>query len=182
MLLYSDIVRETDPILRKKSETVSFPLSKELQEISMQMREYLVNSVDEELAAKYNLRAGVGLAAPQIRVSKRIIALYFEDENTQVDMILYNPRIISHSLERIYLPSGEGCLSVDRDVQGYVPRYKKITVRYNDDKGNIQEIKASNFFAIVLQHEIDHLNGIMFYDHIHKENPFTIPPNTAPLE
>ncbi|MER2064524.1 MAG: peptide deformylase, partial [Alkalibacterium sp.] len=69
----------------------------------------------------------------------------------------------------------EGCLSVDREVPGYVPRHKRIRVEYFDVDGNKQKKRLKNFPAIVVQHEIDHLNGVMFYDRIDPENPLALP-------
>ncbi|MDT3391881.1 MAG: peptide deformylase, partial [Bacillota bacterium] len=72
------------------------------------------------------------------------------------------------------LSEGEGCLSVDRDVPGYVVRHDRITLRYYDIDGNQHKIRLKNYPAIVCQHEIDHLHGILFYDHIDHEHPFTM--------
>lgn len=92
------------------------------------------------------------------------------------------PKIISHSVERTYLQSGEGCLSVDREVPGYVPRYTRITVKATSINGEEVKLRLKGLPAIVFQHEIDHLNGVMFYDHINKENPFAAPDGSKPLE
>ena len=81
-----------------------------------------------------------------------------------------------------YLQGGEGCLSVDEQIDGYVVRYARITIRAYDMDGNELKLRLKGYPAIVLQHEIDHLNGIMFYDHINQDNPFTIPENANPIE
>lgn len=173
-----DIVREGTPILRQVTEEVPVPLTSEDQEILKCMLQFLKNSQDTELAAKYKLRSGVGLSANQIGVNKRMFAAYFRDEKGKFhEYALINPKIISHSVSMIYITNGEGCLSVDRDVNGYVPRYERIKVKAIDIAGEEVTIKLSGFGAIVAQHEIDHLNGIMFYDHINKENPFHLPEN-----
>jgi len=70
------------------------------------------------------------------------------------------------------LAEGEGCLSVDRDIPGYVPRHDRITLRYQDVDGTSHKLRLKNYPAIVCQHEIDHLNGILFFDHINMEHPF----------
>src|SRR5699024_5291411 len=108
---------------------VNLPASKEEKETLEKMLQFIKNSQDQEIAKKYKLRAGVGLAAPQIGISKRMIAIHFEDLQGKVYSDGYfNPKIISHSVEKTYLSSGEGCLSVNREVLGYVPRYARITV------------------------------------------------------
>ena len=67
---------------------------------------------------------------------------------------------------------GEGCLSVNREVDGIVPRYARVTVEGYDTKGNKIRIRAREELAIAFQHEIDHLNGVMFTDYIDPKNPF----------
>ncbi|WP_019792838.1 peptide deformylase, partial [Streptococcus sobrinus] len=88
--------------------------------------------------------------------------------------IMYNPRIVSHSVQDAALADGEGCLSVDREVPGYVVRHSRVTVEYVDKNGDKQKIKLRGYNSMVVQHEIDHTNGIMFYDHINEDNPFEI--------
>ncbi|BBP88989.1 hypothetical protein BsIDN1_26070 [Bacillus safensis] len=66
------------------------------------------------------------MAAPQINISKRMIAVHCEDEDgEEYSYALFNPRIVSHSVKRAYLATGEGCLSVDEAIPGFVPRYQK---------------------------------------------------------
>ncbi|WP_249869920.1 peptide deformylase [Oceanobacillus saliphilus] len=183
MILMKDIVREGHPSLKKAAAEVSLPISNEEKKILEDMLEFLKNSQDEETAGKYNLRAGVGLAAPQLGIEKRMIAIHFEDFNGKLYSYgLVNPKIISHSVEKSYLSSGEGCLSVDRPVEGYVPRHARITIKATDIDGNPVKLRLKGYPAVVVQHEIDHLNGIMFYDHINKDNPFEIPDNSTPIE
>ncbi|WEG11753.1 peptide deformylase [Pullulanibacillus sp. KACC 23026] len=176
MLTMEDIVREGHPALRKVSKEVTLPPSEEEKEILQKMMEFLKNSQDDELAEKYKLRAGIGLAAPQIAINKRMIAIYLIEEDGKVhEYAWFNPKIISHSVEETYLESGEGCLSVDREVEGYVPRYARIRVKAYDLSGKEVSVKLKGLAAIAVQHEIDHLDGIMFYDRINKEDPFKIP-------
>lgn len=176
MLLMKDIIREGHPTLRLKAEAVSFPIDETTKKIAQDMLEFLHNSQNEEIAQKYGLRAGVGIAAPQINISKQIIALLvpgeYEDDPFVLNTIMINPKIIKHSTQLTCLTNGEGCLSVDREIQGYVPRYHKITVEYFDLNGFKHKKEFKGFPAIVIQHELDHLNGIMFYDRIDKDNPF----------
>jgi len=178
-----NIIREGHPTLRKLAEEVSLPASKEDKETLTTMIEYVKNSQDPEIAEKYGLRPGVGLAAPQINVSKRMIAIHAMDEKgIQHSYALFNPKIVSHSVEKSYLTSGEGCLSVDRAVPGIVPRYARIRVKAVNIEGEQIDIRLKGLLAIIFQHEIDHLNGIMFYDHINKENPFQEPENAIAID
>ncbi|PWU69001.1 peptide deformylase [Gracilibacillus dipsosauri] len=179
MITMKDIIREGDPILRKVASDVELPPTAEEKNILESMLEFLKNSQDEELAKKYDLRPGVGLAAPQIGISKRMFAVHFQDfDGAEYSYGLFNPKIVSHSVAKTYLSNGEGCLSVDREVPGYVPRYQKITLKATDLNGNEVKLKLKGYAAIVFQHELDHLNGVMFYDHINKGDPFFIPDNT----
>ncbi|GAA0452974.1 peptide deformylase [Alkalibacillus silvisoli] len=183
MITMEDIVKEGHDVLKQKADEVSLPPSKEDQDTLAQMLEYVKNSQDEKLADKFNLRPGVGLAAPQIGLSKRMIAVHFTDFNErEYSYGLFNPKIMSHSVEETYLPDGEGCLSVDREVPGIVPRYARITVKATTLEGEEVKLRLKGYAAIVLQHEIDHLNGVMFYDHINQQSPLTPPANAISAE
>lgn len=174
------IVKDNATSLRSKSVDVDQKDIDEAINLVNKMHDYLVNSQDEEIAKKYNLREGVGLAAPQIGINKKIISVYFtyKDDNENeviVDHRLINPRIISESVKLTYLQGGEGCLSVDNEHEGYVYRKYKVLIKAIDAKDKKEKvITARGYEAIVLQHEIDHLNGILFYDHIDKKDPFKI--------
>ena len=129
---------------------------------------------------------GVGIAAPQLDISKKILACLVPkdletEEDTQkapeaysIATIMYNAKIVAHSVQDAALADGEGCLSVDREVPGYVVRHARVTVDYFDKDGQKQRLKLRGYDAMVVQHEIDHTNGIMFYDHINEKNPFAI--------
>ena len=173
IITMKDFVKEDSVLLRKQTEEVTTPLNQEDRNTLLAMLQYLKNSQDPTLAKKYKLRPGTGLSANQIGVDKRMFAVLF-DHN---EMLFINPKIISHSLNMIYLPDGEGCLSVNRPVHGFVPRYERIKVRAYDIDGQEFILPFQGYGAIVVQHEIDHLNGIMFYDRINKENPFRLPTN-----
>ncbi|MCM3042017.1 peptide deformylase [Paenibacillus motobuensis] len=182
IITMDDIIREGDPILRTVTEPVSIPPTEEDREEMASMMLFLKNSQDPELSKKYKLRAGVGLSANQIGLNKRMFAaLLTDDEGNDREIALFNPKIVSTSVSMVYLPESEGCLSVDRAVQGFVPRYEKVTVRAHNAEGKEVKLRFRGFDAIVMQHEIDHLNGIMFYDHINKENPFKLPEG-VPIE
>lgn len=181
MLTMKNVIREGHPTLRKIAEEVTFPLNDKEIELAEKMLDFLKNSQDPEVAEKYELRAGVGIAAPQVDVSKRIVAIHIPSSNPEetpdpdFSEIMFNPKIISHSVQQICLGDGEGCLSVDREVPGYVPRHKRVTLEYFDKDGEKHKKRLREFPAIVTQHEIDHLNGVMFYDRIDKENPLALP-------
>ncbi len=179
-----DIIREGHPTLRQIAEEVQFPLSDQEIILGEKMLQFLKHSQDPVMAEKMQLRGGVGLAAPQIDVSKRIIAVLVpnpEDaegnppkEAYALEEVMYNPKIVSHSVQEAAVEGGEGCLSVDREVPGYVIRHARITVDYVDKHGESHRIKLKGFNAIVVQHEIDHINGIMFYDRIDPEHPLAV--------
>lgn len=183
MITMNDIIREGHPSLRAVAEKVTLPPSQEDQETLKSLLEYVQNSQDPELAQKYGLRSGVGLAAPQINVLKRMLAVHVMDTKGELhSYALFNPKIMSHSVEKAYLTTGEGCLSVDRAVPGYVPRYARVTIKGFDMDGTPVKVRLKGMPAIVFQHEIDHLNGIMFYDHINSENPMQPIPDATPVE
>lgn len=183
MILKKDIIQDGHPTLRKIAEEVQLPASEEDKQILESLLEYIVNSQDPNIAEEYGLRPGIGLAAPQINVSKRMIAVHVKDDNDKLySYALFNPKIISHSVEKTYLSTGEGCLSVEREIPGYVPRYARITVKGYDGEGNEVKLRLKGLPAIVFQHEIDHLNGKMFYDYIDEFNPFKQIENATPIE
>ncbi|MBQ7136430.1 MAG: peptide deformylase [Bacilli bacterium] len=173
MLKTKDIVDEKNKILRTVSKEVTFPMSKEdLNTIDL-MIEYLTNSQIEEKAEKYDLRPGMGLAAIQLGIPKRYLTIVHEvDDGIFDNYVIVNPKIVSSSLEKIYVEDGEGCLSINRETCGIVPRYARITVEGYDTEGRKIQIRAREELAIAFQHEIDHLNGILFIDHIDKNNPY----------
>lgn len=130
MITMEDIVRDGHPVLRQTAEAVELPPTEEEKQQLADMIEFVKNSQDADMAEKYGLRPGVGLAAPQINISKRMIAVHCEDEDgEEYSYALFNPRIVSHSVKRAYLATGEGCLSVDEAIPGFVPRYQKIRVK-----------------------------------------------------
>lgn len=128
-----------------------------------------ITKFDDELAKKadklvemMHLEKGVGLAGPQADLNQSIIAI--EPEPDQIK-VLINPEITNHSNDMAV--GEEGCLSFPQ-IYGLVARYKKVTVKYQDLNGEVKKIKATGFLAVVLQHEIDHLNGIVFIDKLIK--------------
>lgn len=159
--------------LKQISKEVTFPLSEDDLTTINNMIMYLRISQDEEYAEEHNLRAGMGLAAIQLGIPKRYFVISYKNEDgTFEEYRVINPKIISHSEELIYVEEGEGCLSVNRYVEGIVPRYARITVEFQDENGNKVTKRVREEIAIAFQHEIDHLNGLLFTDKIDKKNPF----------
>jgi peptide deformylase len=185
----NDIIYEGNKTLRQVAEDVELPLSDENIILGEKMLDFLRNSQDPIIGEKMNLRAGVGIAAPQLDISRKIIAVLvpnMEDEDNseayKMATVMYNPRVVSHSVQDAALAEGEGCLSVNRDVPGYVIRHARATVEYFDKDNQKHKLKLKGYDAIVVQHEIDHINGIMFYDHINKSNPFATTENLLLIE
>lgn len=106
---------------------------------------------------------GVGIAAPQIGVSKRVIIVGRPGILDLSELIMINPKILDQSVET--QPSKEACLSVPRH-SGIIERHKNIYVQFQDKTGNMRKIIAEGFQACIIQHEIDHLNGVLFTDHL----------------
>ena len=187
-----DIIREGNPTLRAVAEDVTFPLSAQEIILGEKMMQFLHHSQDPVMAEKLGLRGGVGLAAPQLDISKRIIAVLVpnpEDadgnppkEAYSLQEVMYNPKVVAHSVQDAALGDGEGCLSVDRNVPGYVVRHARVTVEYFTKDGEKKRIKLKGYNSIVVQHEIDHINGVMFYDRINPKDPFAVKDGMLILE
>ena len=166
------IVKDTNPIMRKRSLPVEMPLSSKDKELLDEMLEYLKLSQDDEYAEKHHIQSGVGMAAIQVGVLKRMFVIYYEKEDGLVQYQLVNPQIIETSVKKCALENGEGCLSVPEHHEGLVHRYYKIKMRAFDALTNEDIIiSASGYDAVVLQHEYDHLDGKFYYDRINPLNP-----------
>lgn len=167
------ILDESNKILRQKSTDVTFPLDEKLKQLIDDSLTYLEMSQMDEYMEKYDLRAGMGLSFVQIGVLKRIFVISEELEDGSFKRYtLINPKVISKSEELIYVGEGEGCLSVNRPVDGIVPRHARITVEAYDIDGNKFTIRVREDIAVAFQHELDHLDGILFIDRIDKKSPF----------
>ena len=170
-----DIIKEGNEILRTESEDVKLPLSNEDKATLLDMLGYLFNSQNDAKAKELGLRPGVGLAAPQIGINKKMFTILANDlEGKSWLLAVINPKIIKKSKEIVYLPGGEGCLSVDRETCGITPRYERITVEadlYNVKNGKVEHKKfeLNDYIAIVFQHEYDHLFGTLYVDTIMDE-------------
>ena len=147
------IVIEPDPILRKKSEN--------LEKVDNELRLLL----DDMLETMYNA-PGIGLAAVQVGILKRLIVIDIsKDKEKKNPIFLINPEIISKSKNTsIY---EEGCLSLPGHF-AEIERPEECQIKYIDYEGKKNEMKANGLLATCIQHEIDHLNGILFIDYLSK--------------
>ena len=168
-----NIIDESNKVLRKISKEVTFPLDQETKDTVNQIIKHLTYSQIEKYAEKYDLRPGMGLAMVQLGILKRIIVIVYEYEEGKFEnYVVANPVIVSNSKEMVAADAGEGCLSVNREIEGHVKRFARVTVEGYDLEGNKIRIRAREDLSIAFQHEIDHLNGILFYDRIDKNKPF----------
>ena len=167
------ILDESNKILHKKSSNVTFPLDEETKKLIDDSLTYLEMSQIEEYSEKYDLRPGMGLSFVQIGILKRIFVVSEEIEEGKFNRyVVINPRVKSVSEELIYVGEGEGCLSVNRELEGIVPRHARITVEAYDENGDLYDIRVREDMAVAFQHELDHLDGILFVDKIDKKNPY----------
>jgi peptide deformylase len=124
--------------------------------------EELLRLLDDMLETMY-AAPGIGLAAPQVGVLKRAFVADLGGDDERVPIYLINPEITWHS--QTTSVAEEGCLSLPKQF-GEVTRFDQVRVRYQDREGVAREIAAEGLLARCLQHEIDHLNGILFVDHL----------------
>jgi peptide deformylase len=139
------IVKNPDPVLRQ--------VAKEVPKITPNIHKLLTDMAETMYDAD-----GVGLAAPQIGISKRVIVVDVGDEHGLVEMI--NPEIVEMEGEQT---GAEGCLSIP-NLNGEVRRAFRVRVKALDRAGNPFELIGEELMARALQHEIDHLNGVLFTD------------------
>ena len=173
---------DNEEVLHQKAKEVQLPLSEEKRNTILDMVQYLKDSQDEFFSKNDNIRPGVGIAAPQIGISERFFAIYFQDNDKTYEYGLVNPVILSSSVKKAYLETGEGCLSVPQDVKGYVYRYFKVTMKAYDVVSQKEvTLKLHGYPAIVFQHEYDHLDGVLYYERINKEDPFYEDPNAVKI-
>ena len=143
-----EIIKDPNPILRKKAKAVK-KVTKEITD--------LINDMEETMRTPADV-TGVGLAAPQVGKSLRVIVVDIGEGLIE----FINPKIVSRSGKEI---GNEGCLSVP-GVCGYVERALKIKVKGLSKQGAVKVLEAEGFLARVLQHEIDHLDGVLFIDKV----------------
>jgi peptide deformylase len=144
------IIQVPDPILRQSATPIA--------EITDGTRQLL----DDMAVTMYNA-PGIGLAAPQVNISQRVIVIDCSKDDKPELIKMVNPEIISISDTRSILE--EGCLSIP-DQTADVERPAEVGVHYLDENGVSQSLIASGLLAACVQHEIDHLNGVLFIDHI----------------
>lgn len=167
------ILDEKNKILRTKSKEVTFPLPEEDKKRINDMLTYLEMSQIDETREYYNLRAGMGLSYIQIGIPKRIFVISEEIEKGKFERhVIINPKIKSASEEMVYIEEGEGCLSINRPTEGIVPRHARITIEAYDEDGKLYNIRVREELAVCFQHELDHLNGVLFVDRIDSKNPY----------
>ena len=179
------IIKDNDPLIRVKSQDVPLPLSAEDRDLLLNLHKYVVDSTNPEIAEENNLKPAVGISAIQVGINKRLLAIVLKNKDDEIvyQFALANPKVLSESVEMAYLKDGEGCLSVETDHEGYVYRHRRIKLRAYDlltDQEVI--IRAKDYLAIVLQHELDHFKGILYYDRIDKDEPFKERDNAFGIE
>ncbi len=135
-----------DPVLRQKSKRV--------QTIDGSIKALIGNMLET-----MHLASGVGLAAPQVGVLLRVIVIGIPE---QEDMALINPQVVRRTGERLV---SEGCLSIPGYI-GEIERAESVTAKGRDQNGKEIRIKASGLLAQALEHEIDHLNGVLYIDYL----------------
>jgi len=153
------IITLPDPRLRQRSKKVSF-----ITDRTQELIEQLTNvALDWENSRPHEISAAI--SAVQIGELEKIVIIRseFEDKAVRDFTALINPQIVK--FEGVIEKDYEGCLSVP-DVYGLVPRHSKIRVKATDTEGNEVRFKADGFLARIIQHEVDHVNGIVFIDHI----------------
>ena len=147
------IIIEPDPILRKKCEP--------LEKVDTDTRKLMDDMLETMYAAP-----GIGLAAVQIGILKRLVVIDISrDEEKKNPIFLINPEIINQSKQiSVY---EEGCLSIPGQF-AEIERPAECTLKYIDYNGKEKELKADGLLATCIQHEVDHLNGILFIDYLSK--------------
>ncbi len=161
----NDIITLPHPNLRTKSQKVT-AITDEIKQIISDME---AATLDWEASRPHEV--GVALAAVQIDKLYRIVVIRnnFDDKNDRSFVTLINPEIVKK--EGVEEVDHEGCLSI-KDVYGMVKRASKVRIKALDIEGREIRLKLEGFIARVLQHEIDHTNGVMFIDHITDEKGF----------
>jgi peptide deformylase len=168
------LLKDTDSILRKETQDLLLPVKEQDQLLIDRMVTYIDACYDKK-DKEYKIRSGIALAGPQVGLLKKVIYLHFNVGNKEYKYLIANPKVVAESMLFAYVSSGEGCLSVEKDVKGVVKRRNRIIVKAYDliNKKEIS-IDAEGVLAICLQHEIDHLSGILYYDRINKNRPLVV--------
>ncbi|MCK5945904.1 MAG: peptide deformylase [Mycoplasmataceae bacterium] len=165
------LVKLPNKVLREKSKDVSFPLSEKIEILAKEMIKHVDMSQDE----KNKMRPGVGISAVQLGQPFRMFYINLNDgEKTTFRDLIINPKIIALGAAEAALEGGEGCLSVEENksgVDGLVHRKNKIIISgYSYFEKKEVQITKSGYLGIIFQHELDHLDGKLFFDRIDKKN------------
>ncbi len=177
MLTMKNVIREGHKTLETVAKEVKLPLSSQDKKLLKDLLEYVINSQDEKMVETYDFRPAVGIAAPQVNVSKRMFAVHVTDfDGMLYSYALVNPVLKEKGNKIIYVPGGEGCLSVDRETEGLTPRYDWVlfdALSYDVKTDQLIPItlRLEGYVGIVFQHEYDHLNGIMYTTKLFAELP-----------
>jgi peptide deformylase len=145
------VARMGHPVLRKKARSL------DRRDIRSSAVQQLIDDMLQTMAEYH----GAGLAAPQVHLDVRLFVAITDVENGTEPNVLVNPEIATVGDEVV--EDWEGCLSIP-DVRGKVPRAREVAVRALDRKGNRLEFRARDFSARVIQHEYDHIDGVLFVD------------------
>ena len=158
------IARMGHPVLRQIAETVAQPNAAEIRRIADDMVETMLDA------------PGVGLAAPQVHLPIRLMVFRAPDAEGELTRVvrLINPEI--EALEETIELGWEGCLSIP-DLRGVVPRYQRIVWRGVTPEGEAVEDQAEGYAARIVQHELDHLNGVLYLDRMTDLRLLTYPEN-----
>ncbi|MBT9175643.1 MAG: Peptide deformylase 2 [candidate division WS2 bacterium] len=144
-----EIIRSGNPVLRT--------VSKEVNSITPEIHILIKDMIDTLKASPIK---GVGLAAPQVGVNLRVVIVLFQDTKSEKIVPLINPQIVSANGE---VEDYEGCLCLPR-LYGRVKRYQEVKIKALNEKGELLTMDLKGLTARVVQHEIDHLDGILFVD------------------
>lgn len=147
--------------IRKKGDDILSKKSKEVENIDDKIKE-----LSQDMLETMYKNDGVGLAACQVGILKRIIVydyLYVEEDGKKSPMVMINPVIKNRSKSMVFVE--EGCLSFP-DEYKEVKRHEKVTVEYTDLDGKRKTLHAKDLEAVVIQHETDHLDGVVFLDRV----------------
>ena len=172
-----------DGFMRQVCSPVSLPLTGDVLRAAQKMFAY-VDASYENKAEQYQIRPGIGIAANQVGALSRMFYIRLDDEQgVQQRVFLINPVVQARSVAQAYLVPGEGCLSVAKDRSGNVIRAAKITVSGYDwlQQKDVTITAENGLYAMCLQHELDHLDGKLYYDRINPLNPTFVKPEWIAL-
>lgn len=153
-----------NPVLRNPAKAINDVKNEEIIQLA------------KDLTVTAQSANGVGIAAPQVAKSYRLFimasrpSIRYPHAPKMSPTAVINPVILEHSTEKV--KDWEGCLSVP-NVRGLVPRYKEIKVEYTDIEGNKKQQILTDFVARIFQHELDHLDGILFSDRVESKDLYT---------